>query len=78
MADATPVTDDPLARLAEQLERLSEAHLKLSENTAGLIPLAAADERRFLREAASISRQAARTAAAASAELARTPHSLID
>lgn len=70
--------DEPLARLAEQLERLSEAHLKLSEHTAGLIPLADADERRFLREAASASRQAARTAAAASAEVASAPSSLID
>ncbi len=78
MADAAPVNEDPLARLAEQLERLSEAHLKLSENTAGLIPLASADDRRFLREAASISRQAARTAAAASAEVASAPPSLID
>lgn len=78
MGSADAPTEDPLARLAEQLERLSEAHLKLSEHTVGLIPLAAPEERRFLREAAVASRQAARTAAAASAGVASAPPSLID
>ncbi|MEI2702116.1 MAG: hypothetical protein V9E83_06910 [Baekduia sp.] len=60
---------DPLARLAEQLEKLAEAHLALGEQTVRLIPQAAPDERRFLREAASASRAAARQAATTSAEL---------
>jgi hypothetical protein len=78
MSEASRSNDDPLVRLAEQLERLSEAHLKLSEHTASLIPLANADERRFLREAASVSRQAARTAASASAEVASVHAPLVD
>ena len=60
---------DPLAQLAEQLERLAEAHLALSEQTVRLIPQAAPEERRFLREAAGASRAAARSAAQTSAEL---------
>ena len=39
MSSAPGTIDDPIARLAEQLERLSEAHLKLSEHTANLIPI---------------------------------------
>jgi hypothetical protein len=61
-------TDDPLARLASELERLSQAHLALSEATASLIPQAAPHERRLLGQAAATSRAAARTAAAASAK----------
>jgi hypothetical protein len=59
--------NDPRARLALELERLSHAHLALGEATAQLIPVAAPEERRFLGAAASTSRRAARTAAAASA-----------
>jgi hypothetical protein len=61
-------TDDPLARLAAELERLSQAHLKLGEATASLIPQARPEERRMLGEAAAASRAAARDASAASAQ----------
>jgi hypothetical protein len=60
--------DDPLARLAAELERLSAAHLALGEATASLIAHAAPEDRRRLGEAATASRAAARTAAAASAQ----------
>jgi hypothetical protein len=60
--------DDPLTRLATELERLSQAHLALSEATASLIHQAAPDERRILGQAAAASRAAARTAAEASAQ----------
>ena len=60
--------DDPLAHLASELERLSQAHLALSEATASLIPQAPPHERRLLGQAAATSRAAARTAAAASAK----------
>ncbi|QEC48912.1 hypothetical protein FSW04_15900 [Baekduia soli] len=60
-------TDDPLAELARELERLSRAHLALGEATAGLIPQAPAEDRRRLRRAAAASRSAARTASEASA-----------
>jgi hypothetical protein len=59
--------DDPLARLAAELERLSQAHLALGEATASLIPQAPAEQRRILGQAAAASRAAARTASAASA-----------
>ncbi len=67
-ADGMDAADDPLARLATELERLSQAHLALSEATASLIPEAAPHERRILGQAAAASRAAARTAAAASAK----------
>jgi hypothetical protein len=60
--------DDPLARLAAELERLAQAHLKLGEATASLIPQAPAEERRILGQAAAASRAAARSAAEASAK----------
>jgi hypothetical protein len=59
--------DDPLAHLARELERLSQANLALGEATAQLIALAPPEERRILGEAARASRDAARTAAEASA-----------
>jgi hypothetical protein len=60
--------DDPLARLAVELERLSQAHLALGEATARLIHQAPPEQRRILGEAAAASRAAARTAAEASAQ----------
>jgi hypothetical protein len=60
--------DDPLARLAAELERLSQAHLALGEATASLIHQAAPEERRLLGQAAAASRAAARSASAASAK----------
>lgn len=66
-------TDDPLAQLAEQLERLSSANLALSEAAEQLVAHAR-EERLALREAAREARTAARAAAAASA---RT-HALTD
>ena len=60
--------DDPLTRLAQELERLSQAHLKLGEATARLIPQARPEDRRILGEAAAASRAAARSASAASAQ----------
>jgi hypothetical protein len=58
---------DPLARLAAELERLSQAQLALGEATASLIPQARPEDRRILGEAAAASRAAARTALEASA-----------
>jgi len=58
--------DDPLARLAEQLERLSAANLALGEAADALVAHAR-EEREALRDAARAARGAARTAAAASA-----------
>jgi hypothetical protein len=66
-------SDDPLAQLAEQLERLSSANLALSAAAEQLI-VHAREERIALREAAREARSAARAAAAASA---RT-HALAD
>jgi hypothetical protein len=60
--------EDPLARLAFELERLSQAHIALGEATASLIPQAAPEERRILGQAAAAARAAARTAAEASAK----------
>ncbi len=60
--------DDPLARLAAELERLAQAHIALGEATASLIAQAAPHERRILGQAAAASRAAARTAAEASAK----------
>jgi hypothetical protein len=60
--------DDPLTRLATELERLSQAHLALGEATASLIHRAAPEERRMLGQAAAASRAAARTASEASAK----------
>lgn len=60
--------DDPLARLAAELERLSQAHLALGEATASLIRQAAPEERRILGRAAAASRAAARCASEASAK----------
>ncbi|ADB51613.1 hypothetical protein [Conexibacter woesei] len=68
-----PAADDPLARLAEQLERLSSANLALGEAAEQLIAHAR-DERLALREAARGARSAARAAAAASAQT----HALAD
>jgi hypothetical protein len=65
-------SDDPLARLAEELERLSQAHIALGEATAQLLEHAPAEHRRVLGEAAAASRLAARTASEASAR-ALTP-----
>lgn len=59
--------DDPLTRLAHELERLAQAQLALGEATAGLMAVAPPEERRILGEAARASRQAGRTAAEASA-----------
>jgi hypothetical protein len=60
--------DDPLARLAAELERLSQAQLKLGEATAALIPQAQPEDRRSLGQAAAASRAAARSASEASAK----------
>jgi hypothetical protein len=60
--------DDPLARLAAELERLAQAHLALGEATASLISQATPQDRRILGQAAAASRAAARTAAEASAK----------
>jgi hypothetical protein len=60
--------EDPLARLAAELERLSQAHLALGEATASLIPQARPEERRILGQAASASRAAARAASEVSAK----------
>lgn len=70
---APAADDDPLARLAEQLERLSSANLALGEAAEQLIAHARA-ERIALREAARGARSAARAAAAASAQT----HALAD
>jgi hypothetical protein len=67
-----PAADDPLTRLAQELERLSQAHLALGEATAQLIPQARPEERRMLGQAAAASRSAARTASAASAQAMAT------
>ncbi len=64
MSAALP--DDPLARLAEELERLSAVNLALGEAADALVAHARG-EREALRDAASTARGAARTAAAASA-----------
>jgi hypothetical protein len=63
---------DPLERLAAELERLAQAHLALGEATASLIEHVPAAERRSLGQAAAASRAAARTAAEASAKAAAT------
>jgi len=65
--------DDPLARLAAELERLSSANLALSAAAEQLI-VHAREERIALREAAREAKAAARAAASASA---RT-HALAD
>jgi hypothetical protein len=59
--------DDPLIRLAEELERLSQAHIALGEATAQLIHRAPPEHRQVLGQAAAASRRAARTASEASA-----------
>ena len=59
---------DPLARLAAELEKLSEATLELGEATAGLA-LHAGPDAPVLEAAAAASRRAARSAAAASARV---------
>ena len=64
---ATPASDDPLAALAEQLERLSSANLALGEAAERLI-LQAREERIALREAAREAKAAARATAAVSAQ----------
>jgi hypothetical protein len=66
-------SDDPLARLAEELERLSQAHIALGVATAQLLQHAPVEYRRVLGEAADASRLAARTASEASAR-AVAPH----
>jgi hypothetical protein len=71
-SDEMSAADDPLTRLAQELERLSQAHLKLGEATAQLIPQARPEERRILGQAAAASRAAARTASAASAQAMST------
>jgi hypothetical protein len=65
--------DDPLTRLAEELERLSGVNLALSEAAERLVAHAR-EERVALREAARDARAAARAAAAASAQA----HALAD
>lgn len=60
--------DDPLARLAAELERLSAANLALSEAAEQLVAHTRA-QRAALREAARDARSAARTAAEASARV---------
>jgi hypothetical protein len=65
--DMDQAAEDPLARLAAELERLSQAHLKLGEATASLIPQAEPEARRILGQAAAASRAAARSASEASA-----------
>src|SRR3954471_12565932 len=64
---AVMAADDPLTRLAQELERLAQAQLALGEATAGLIAVAPPQERRMLGEAAQASRRAGRSAAEASA-----------
>lgn len=59
--------DDPLARLAAELEKLSEAQLKLTEATEDLF-LVAREARPALREAIGESRAAARSTADVSAK----------
>lgn len=59
---------DPLERLAAELERLSEATLALGAATERLAH-GAGDDAPALEEAAAASRRAARTAAAASARV---------
>jgi hypothetical protein len=61
------IDDDPLTRLARELERLAHAQLMLGEATAHLIHQALPEDRRILGEAAAASRAAARTASEASA-----------
>lgn len=61
--------EDPLARLAHELERLSQAQLQLGEVTAALIPQAEPEARRALGRAAAASRAAARSASEASANV---------
>jgi hypothetical protein len=68
VVDMDQAAEDPLARLAAELERLSQAHLKLGEATASLIPQAEPEARRILGQAASASRAAARSASEASAK----------
>ena len=58
--------DDPLLRLSEELERLSQAQLALSEATERLQAPSGSD-RMALRDAAREARSAARAAAEASA-----------
>ncbi|MDO8185158.1 hypothetical protein Q5424_06115 [Conexibacter sp. JD483] len=65
--------DDPLARLAAELERLSSVNLALGEAAEQLI-VHAREERIALREAAREAKAAARAAAAASAQT----HALAD
>lgn len=65
--------DDPLARLAAELERLSSANLALGEAAEQLI-VHAREERIALREAAREAKAAARAAASASAQT----HALAD
>jgi hypothetical protein len=60
--------DDPLAHLAEQLERLSEAQLKLTEATEELF-LIAREDRPALRGAIGETRAAARASSDASAKV---------
>jgi hypothetical protein len=60
-------SEDPLTRLAQELERLAQAHIALGEATAQLIHQAPPEQRRILGQAAAASRRAARTAAEASA-----------
>lgn len=64
--------NDPLARLAAALERMSSASLALSEASERLGRVAPADARDELAAAAIASRRAARTAAAASARASAT------
>jgi hypothetical protein len=63
----TPQNEDPLARLAAELEKLSEAQLQLSAATEQLF-LAAREARPALRDAIGESQAAARTTADVSAQ----------
>ncbi len=66
--DQTTNIEDPLDRLAAELERLSEASLALGAATEGLMRHAG-DAAPALEDAAAASRRAARQAAAASARV---------
>jgi hypothetical protein len=59
--------DDPLTRLAEELERLAQAQLALAEATTGLLAGARPEDRRILGAAAAAAQAAGREAAGASA-----------
>jgi sarcosine oxidase gamma subunit len=63
-----PQTDDPLARLAAELEKLSEAQLKLTAATEDLLLISGPDQL-ALRSAVEDTQAAARASADASARV---------